>query len=71
MGREFFAGVKPAATKAQFQRERHRGKPARTPLGEEMAEQRRSEAAKQLRFFIARLLSGGWILRIPADAGQG
>ena len=46
-------------------------KPARAGLCEKMADEGRSEAAGQLRFFIAPVVAGGWILRILADAGQG
>lgn len=46
------------------------GKPARAGLGEKMANERRRETARQLRFFIAPVIVGGWILRIPTDAGQ-
>ena len=46
------------------------GKPVGASLGEKMADQRRRETAKPLRFFIAPMIAGGWILRIPADAGQ-
>ena len=46
-------------------------KPVRAGLCEKMADERRSEAARQLRFFIAPVIAGGWILRILADAGQG
>ena len=47
------------------------GRPPRASLGEKMTDERRRETARQLRFFIAPLIVGGWILRIPADAGQG
>ena len=63
--------VNPRASEAEFERESGGGKPARAQFGEEVADQVRRQAAKQLRFFIARVLAGGWILRIPADAGQG
>ena len=63
--------VNPSAPEAEFERESGGGKPARAKLCEEMADQVRRQAAKQLRFFIACVIAGGWILRIPADAGQG
>jgi hypothetical protein len=63
--------VETAAADAKLGSYRCGRKPACTSLFEEMADERRSEAAGQLRFFIALLVAGGWILRIPADAGQG
>jgi len=41
-----------------------------SPLSEKVADERRGKAARQLWFFIAPVVAGGWILRIPADAGQ-
>ena len=63
--------INSGAPETEFQSESGSGKPARAQLGEEMADQVSSEAARQLRFFIARVIAGGWILRILADAGQG
>ena len=63
--------INSGAPESEFQSESGGGKPARAQLGEEMADQVCSEAARSLRFFIARVIAGGWILRILADAGQG
>ena len=45
--------VNPGAAEAEFERESGGAKPARAKLGEEMADQVRRQAARQLRFFIA------------------
>ena len=63
--------VNAGQAQAEFRREARCRKFAGSQLGEKVADQRRGKTAGELWFFIAPVVAGGWILRIPAEAGQG
>jgi hypothetical protein len=67
--------VEAAQADAQFEGDGFGREPARTGLGEEIADQRSGDAVGQLgselKFFIAPKIAGRWIYRFGTDTGQG